>query len=242
MPQIDARLGPLGLDPGGIHEVKPKTTGAGARCAALAFALRLAARRLQHICAGKPAVDPRILWCTTTAAAAEYGHLYGPGLAAFSLDPRSLIVAEAARTPEVLWAMEEGLRSGSLALVLGDHDDVGLTPARRLSLAAEETGTPCVLLTPAHVPGCAATATRWRIATAASATHAFDPLAPGDMRCEAMLERCRSARAGADVDCLLEWRVGASVGGFHPAAHSSQLHPIAKSRSLWHRTANGGRP
>ena len=204
-PDIDVRLGRLGLDPAAVHEVKPAASSAGTHAAALAFALRLAARRLAQISAGKVQQTPRILWCWPEQTRHELGHLYGPGLLRLGLDPRAFLIVEPARKRETLWAIEEGLKSGSLALVIGVLDDVALTPARRLALAAAEHKTPCLMVTSARAPAMGATATRWRIGTAPGAAHHFDARAPGERRCAVALERCRAAQPGPETAYLLEW-------------------------------------
>ena len=53
-------------------------------------------------------------------------------------NPARLILAQAARDEGLLWAMEEALRSGVAPLVVGELlAPPGLTPIRRLHLAAE---------------------------------------------------------------------------------------------------------
>ena len=75
-----------------------------------------------------------VIWI---APAWQNEQLHAPGLAAFA-DPARLIFAAAKRTEDMLWAAEEALRSGSVALVLVDlTDPPALTPVRRLHLAAE---------------------------------------------------------------------------------------------------------
>ena len=216
-PEADARLGRAGLDTAGVHEMKPMTEGsaAGSKAAALAFALRLAARRLQRMASGSCGL-PRLLWCAPAAAAHETGLVYGPGLAALGLNPRSILIVETARETDALWAIEEGLNSGGLALVIGLLLTVALSPARRLSLAAERHGTPCLLITEARTPPAAATATRWRIGPAPSPGHPLDPRAPGSTRCQVSLERCRSAPPGPETSFLLEW--SDETPGFRMAA------------------------
>ncbi len=199
---IDSLLGPDGLESGGVHEVKPAAGEPGASwaaawAAALAFSLALGIRR------GAPGP---VLCCRPATLASELGGLYGPGLSTLGLAPDRLIIVETANAADTLWAMEEGLRSGSLALVLGALDGVALTPARRLALAAAAHRSPCLLLTHPRSEAMAATATRWRVGPLPSAPHPFDRHAPGALRFTVGLERCRMqpVLAGA-ASFSLEW-------------------------------------
>jgi protein ImuA len=225
--EIDSILGPQGLNAEAIHEIKPGTAGAGAASASMGFALRLAARRLQQLKAAQPDhASPRILWCITRASLHETGELYAPGLAALGLDPASLLIVETTRAADVLWAMEEGLKSSGLALVIGQPGRVDLTPARRLSLAAKHAATPCLLLTPHNAPAAAATSTRWRISPAASALHPFDARAPGHARVTATLERCQHHSNGDPLSLVLEW----------PHGPAGETHRVSVAAALAHRT------
>src|SRR5215472_16783807 len=81
-----------------------------------------------------------VLWCLSRP------DLYGPGLAAHGLDPRHLVLVRTSRDAEILWAMEEGLRTPGIVAVVGE---VGLLPAvasRRLQLAAKHSGVTAFLL------------------------------------------------------------------------------------------------
>lgn len=212
-PEIDAVLGPAGLSLSGVHEIKPQVSGAiaGDWMAALGFAHRLMVRRLittrQDVGGGSLRnSSPLVLWCSPATFLAELGWPYGPGLSALGLDPRHLIMAETARAGDALWAIEEGLKSQSLAIVLAVLDEVDLTPARRLSLAAAEYQTPCLLITHPRSAATAATATRWRVSRQRSASHPFDADAPGAARYGAALERCRHRHAvPPSSPHLLEW-------------------------------------
>ncbi|MCL4767303.1 MAG: hypothetical protein KJZ80_13815 [Hyphomicrobiaceae bacterium] len=200
--EVDALLGPDGLEIGGVHEVKPAAGELGASwaaawAAALVFSLALGIRRR--------APGP-ILCCRPAALASELGGLYGPGLCTLDLAPDRLVIVEAANAADTLWAVEEGLRSGSLALVLGVLDAVALTPARRLALAAAAHRSPCLLLTHPRAEATAATATRWRVGPAPSAPHPLDEQAPGAPRFMVDLERCRAQPlSAATASFSLEW-------------------------------------
>ncbi|MEM8616295.1 MAG: hypothetical protein AAGF20_05105 [Pseudomonadota bacterium] len=110
--------------------------------------------------------DKPVLWCSTLHNEQEYGSLHGPGLEALNIDHRRLIIVRTQRASEALWAIEEALRSQVLAGVVAHIDDVGLTPARRLSLAAKEAQTPCIIVSHPTAPNIASTASRWRVSAA----------------------------------------------------------------------------
>lgn len=221
--EIDAHIGISGLEIGAVHEIKPDLGGwmsAAAKASASAFVFALTARRLgsQKPQAANPfglpgsasrssnSKEPDVLVCAPAVYDAEFGAVYGPGLSVFGIDPERLLIVSPKRTEDALWALEEGLRSGALAAVIGHLDDVALTPARRLALAAAETRTPCLLLTHPRSTPAGATATRWRVSPCPSAPHPLVAGAPGALRFAVSLERCRSAPP-LSTDCrfVLEW-------------------------------------
>jgi protein ImuA len=192
-----------------MHEVKPVISEGGSNfaagwAAARAFTLALGVRRCHAMGLTGDRPVP-VLCCWPGALAHELGSLYGPGLRALGLDPDRLLIAETANAAEALWALEEGLRSASLALALGMLEEVALTPARRLALAAAASRTPCLLLTHPRAAATAATATRWRVGPCPSAPHPFDARAPGAPRFAVVLERCRSRPAAEAISVSLEW-------------------------------------
>lgn len=179
---IDEALPEGGLRPAALHEI------AGAAGPMLAFAALLAGRRLDQA-AARP-----VLWCTARVG------LYPPGLAAFGLDPERLLLVRAGRRRQLLWAMEEALASGRVALVLGEAGCLDLTESRRLQLAAEGGGTPALLLG-GEAAGASAAVTRWRVQSAPSGpTAGYRGLGRTRLRLE--LRRCRGGRLGA---WLVEW-------------------------------------
>ena len=209
-PDVDARIGGA-LETGAAHEIKPvagsrtMAAAASARCFAMGLVVRHLSSTYLSAVSGTCGKAP-VLWCTSSAGVAEYGRPYGPGLAALGLDPSRLLLVETAKAADVLWAIEEGLKSGAPALVVGETGEIGLTPSRRLALAAAGTNTPCLLLTPARSAPTPATSTRWRIAPAPSPPDPFDPQAPGYARCLVTLERCRLRPAAETTAMMLEWR------------------------------------
>lgn len=214
--EIDALLGPSGLDAAGVHEFKPAAGPSQHHwvsnwAAVHGLVLALAGRRLRLNQAvpsndALPAPSRAMLWCVPVSMAGEYGGLYGGGLPAFGLDPAAVLLAAPSRQQDLLWAMEEGIKVGRLGLVAGLADTVGLTPARRLALAAEKYQTPCLLMTSSRSPATAATLTRWRVAASASAMHERVPGAPGRVRIAVWLERCRSRGfLSSDLAWTLEW-------------------------------------
>jgi protein ImuA len=149
--------------------------------------------------------DRPILWCLKHAPSAAnglpLGEPYGPGLAAFGLDPDALILAQGRRDIDILWAMEEGLREPVLAAVVGEVAALDLTASRRLQLAAEAHGVTAILLRP-NAPGATAAETRWRLTTAPSILDDDDQPGVGTPCWRVELLRCRGGRPH---DWLLAW-------------------------------------
>jgi protein ImuA len=206
-PALDAAWPTGVLDHNGVHELKPAGTPDWA--VAVGMALRLAARRLATVTRGE-GERPFLLWCATAAFTAEHGRLHVPGLATLGLTADALLVVDAARERDVLWALEEGLRSRAPAVVVGGLDKIGATASRRLSLAAAEAGVPCLLVTAPGKPAAPVVTTRWRLQRMASTPHPFDPMAPGAPRSRITLERCRGvALAEEGRSRVVEWCDGA---------------------------------
>jgi protein ImuA len=119
------------------------------------------------------------LWITQDLADGEGGRLYGPGLSAMAVDPGTLVLARANRPRDVLWAMEEALRSGAVGAVVGEMREAGaqldLTATRRLALRSERSAVPAFLLVAGRETlGATAARTRWRIASVPGAKSSAD--------------------------------------------------------------------
>lgn len=193
LPPLDAALPAGGLPLAALHEIapgKPDWDDGPVTGFCLALLVRIAAHR-----------PGPVLWL------AAGGDLYAPGLAAFGFDPCRLIEGRARCDGEVLWAMEEGLRSGALAAVVAEVAELEATAARRLQLAAESSGLPAFLLRRWSRPGAAApiaAATRWRVSAAPAASFALPDsgIAEPRPRWRVELLRCRAGRPG---NFLMEW-------------------------------------
>jgi protein ImuA len=125
---LDRALGG-GLAADGLHEIAPASPADGA--AAMGFALALAARFMAV--RGRAAIV-----MAEDFALAEMGALYGPGLAAFGLDLSRLVFVRAPDAPALFQAMEDALKSGAPAAVIGEAwrlKSYDLAASRRLLLA-----------------------------------------------------------------------------------------------------------
>ncbi|MFC0202550.1 ImuA family protein [Paracoccus rhizosphaerae] len=137
-------------------------------------------------------------------------------LAQASLPLDRVIHLEAGDDRMVLASIEEGLRHGGLAAVVGDVGHLSMTASRQLHLAAEGTGTMGIVLRRWRRQADAsdlglptAAMTRWRISVPPSA-----PLpVPGVGRARWLIELIR-ARAGECLDIELEACNGSGRLGF----------------------------
>lgn len=153
---IDQRLAGNGLAVAALHEVTGTEPGPNDEAAATLFMAGIAARRGHG--------GGTVLW------ALRRRDLFAPALAQVGLAPRQLLYAECNHDEDVLAVMEEGLRHGSLAAVVGEIGRLNMASTRRLQLAAEEGGTTALMLKrwrrsdedPLALPSAAVT--RWRIA------------------------------------------------------------------------------
>ncbi|MEZ5666758.1 MAG: hypothetical protein R3F55_04855 [Alphaproteobacteria bacterium] len=141
---IDRRLPGGGLQFGCLHEVVGPVEGAGT-----GFVVHLLRRLVAGEAAAgrgdRPGDGGPVFWC-----APEPG-LHAPGLAGRGLDIDRLILVEAPRREDRLWAMEECLRCRGVAAVVGEfrvRDGIDLTASRRLQLAAGQGGAIALLLRP----------------------------------------------------------------------------------------------
>ncbi len=195
---LDSALGG-GLAGDALHEIAPAEPADGP--AAIGFALALAARFLSQRTASALIIGEGF-------AAHEAGALYGPGLVAHGLPLSRLVFVQAPDAALAFWAMEEALKCGASAAVVGEIWNLkgySLAVSRRLLLAARKGRTPALLIL-ASAYGQAerlssAAETRFEIAAApsAKAPAAAGRDLPGPFACGARLVK---ARLGAFVDAV----------------------------------------
>ncbi len=158
---FDTRLTDGGLALNGLHEVTSTTPSLTDDAAATLFAVGVAARAAAW--SGR-----RVLWALTRF------DLYAPGLEQAGLNPATLLFAEVREDKDVLAVMEDGLRHGGLAAVVGEVKRADMVATRRLQLAAMAGNTPALLSRRWRRQGVcpltdlSAAMTRWRIASAPS--------------------------------------------------------------------------
>ena len=151
-----------------------------------------------------------LLWCRRPSGVFD-APPYAPALAA-SFDPARLLMVTARRDEDVFWVLEEGLRCPGIAAVLGEpaHSHAqratDATAGRRLSLAAEKSGVPALLLRPQPAPPQSVCVTRWRIASAPShSTPGLHDIGAARWRLELRRNRF-GAPSTADIPSwLVEW-------------------------------------
>lgn len=191
--EIDSQLPGCGLLRGGIHDVVgdlPAITG------------------FLGALLGRQGDIARLLWVT------PYVDLFAPGLSQLGLDHKRLIVAQARRDDDRLWAAEEGLREPGINAVVAEVEDADLTETKRLQLAAEASGNIGFLIRRRRQTSAALT--RWLV----------EPSPSRDCRAtwQVTLERCRGAEAGGSWilrwdDASLSFRLVAALG--HRPAESA---------------------
>jgi protein ImuA len=187
-----------GLADDALHEIAPATPADGA--AAMGFALALAARFISR----RPA---SALVIGEGFAAQEAGALYGPGLVAHGLPLSRLVFVRAPDAALAFWAVEEALKCGAPAVVVGEIWSLkgySLAASRRLLLAARKGKVPALLILASaygQADGVSSAAeTRFEIAAAPSVRTlaAVGPDLPGPFACGARLIKARLARAGPE--------------------------------------------
>lgn len=167
---IDQGLPGDGLARAGVHEILADDPGA-----ATGFCALLLAR-----------AGGSVLWIAAEPDA------WPPGLSRFGLSPADLVLVQAPRAEDAIWAMEEGLRCPGIAGALLALPELEPDAVRRLQCAAEAGGGIGLLLRRDRDAEDAAALTRWRVGALGGTGGAANDL--GDPRWRLDLLRCRGGR------------------------------------------------
>jgi protein ImuA len=216
VPAIDALLPEGGLLSGAVHEIEAGSTPSGRVAPHDGAALGFAAHLLGRFAAMKP--GGTLLWCRRPFGTFD-APPYAPALAAW-FDPARLLLVTVRRDEDLFWAMEEGLRCPGIAAVLGETRAADPTAGRRLSLAAERSGVPALLLRAQPAPAQSICTTRWRIVSAAShSTPGLSDVGPARWRIELRRNRFGTPSAEEIPTWIVEWNDETHCLSVVPQAH-----------------------
>lgn len=189
------------LPPAAVHELAPELPSQWASAAAVAVRWLLRLPEARQACP--------ILWVEMAVTARERGALCATALAGLGLAPERLILVEARKPAEALWALEEGARLPGLAAVVAAGVPVPFTASRRLTLACEASGVPLLHL-PEVPAATSAAATRWRVAPLPGVPEPLLPGHAGAPRWRLQLVRARQGLAWRWPRTIeVEWKDGA---------------------------------
>jgi protein ImuA len=148
--------------------------------------------------------------------------LFPPALVNFGIEPHRIIFIDLQREKDMAWAMEEALKCGALAAVVGEIREISFTASRRLQLAVEKsqvTGfhfrrNPANL----HTSACLS---RWKITPLPSLVEDDLP-GIGYPRWNVELLKVRNGRPGT-------WQLEWAEGGFrHIPRLTAIIHDLQK--------------
>lgn len=201
VPAIDALLPEGGLLTGALHEIEAGPAPSGRVASHDGAALGFAAHLLGRFGAKSTGT---LLWCRRPSGTFD-APPYAAALSAW-FDPARLLMVTARRDEDLFWAMEEGLRCPGIAAVLGETRAADPTAGRRLSLAAEKSGVPALLLRSQPAPTQSVCTTRWRIASASShSTPGLNDIGGARWRLQLRRNRFGAPSAAEIPSWLVEW-------------------------------------
>lgn len=208
-----------GMTTGCVHEIY--TVGIGDSGSAMGFAAALAC---------VVADDMPVLWLRTSPARMPHGLPQGQGLVELGVDPATWLFGVASSHRLLLQSTADALRCTALGAVIveswGAMREWDLTASRRLTLAAEKSGVPLLLLRIAAQPVPSAAQTRWQVKAAPS--HAFPAAAPGLPSFSVELLRQRGGPSG--LHGQLEW--DREQYQFRETTPSGDMVPVSSGRTM----------
>jgi protein ImuA len=199
-----------GLVRGTLHEVfATETRHVGA---ATGFVAGMAQRLMK----GRP-----LLWVRQDFVAREAGALAMTGLKELGLDPRQIVMVQAADVEMAMRVGADALACDALGAVVldlwGEVRGFDLVASRKYTLAAQGSGVSCVMLRTSALPAVSTAETRWVVQAARS-----PPTAPweawGAPILDTQLVRNRHGQTGR---WIMEWKCDECL--FREAAHSQPV-------------------
>jgi protein ImuA len=89
--------------------------------------------------------------------------IFPPSLKSFGIDPHKIIFIQSKKPKEILWTIEEALKSDGVASVVGEINEISFIESRRLQLAVEQSKVTGFLLRQNPKNLATACVTRWRV-------------------------------------------------------------------------------
>lgn len=227
-----------GLMRGVLHEVFALETRQSA--AATGFVAGIAERLAQR----RP-----LLWVRQDFIDIEAGALSMSGLAELGLDPRRLVMVRAADAEAALRVAADALACDALGAVVldvwGEVRAFDLVASRKLTLTAQTSGVPCVMLRTSVLPDASTAETRWVVRAARS------PPAPawgvwGAPVFDAQLVRNRHGQTGQWImdwncdECLFRESAADSQPAAAAPADRPHQAPVIAPRGIASRKRHAG--
>jgi protein ImuA len=147
--------------------------------------------------------------------------LFPPALKSFGIEPDRLIFIDLQKEKDVLWAMDEALKCGSLTAVIGEMKEISFTSSRRLQLAAEQSQvTGFILRHNSRNPNPTACVSRWKI-TSLKSEPIDDLPGVGYSKWNVQLLRVKNGKPGA-------WEIQWMNGRFIPIYKFTEIEERKK--------------
>ncbi len=227
-----------GLMRGALHEVFAIETRQSA--AATGFVAGIAERLAKR----RP-----LLWVRQDFVEAEAGVLSMSGLAELGLDPRRLVMVRAVDAEIALRVTADALACDALGAVVldvwGEVRAFDLVASRKLTLTAQSSGVPCVMLRTSALPDASTAATRW-VVRAARSPPALAWGAWGTPVFDAQLVRNRHGQIGRWImdwncdECLFrESAAHSQPASAAPADRPHQTPVVAPRRNAYRKRRAG---
>jgi protein ImuA len=150
--------------------------------------------------------------------------LFPPALKYFGIEPDNIIFIDLKKERDILWAMEEALKCGGLAAVIGEMQELSFIASRRLQLAVEQSRvTGFVLRRNPRNQNTNACVTRWKITPMPSQPEEDLP-GVGYPRWNVELLKVRNGKPGS-------WQIEWAEGKFNPVYENVPMVELLRKKT-----------